>query len=1048
MPCFRFVPKLLLITVLAVLARGIFALVPPVPAYKNPPRAWEATLVESTPFTAEYSTKTMRNIPNNILVLRIQFSDKSFRSVAAHPDSLPHDAVFFDRWMIHLKDFYAEASHGAYELNYTLYPQVLTMPRPISYYGADSDERIDARLPDIIPDFLAQIDDDVNFNQYGGIIIFHAGAGQESDLDGSRTGTIWSTFLTRRRLQAAFDPNNDNYPGLVTNDGAILKNIVIIPEDEFQDYFPIPPDENADGYLFSIYGVLTHQFGHLIGLPTLYDNNSSNGYSQGIGNWGLMGTGVWNGSGYVPAQLSAYSRYLLGWEQPIVLSQNSVNNPVDMFLNHSPDAIRMYKVPISATEYFLLENRQQNPDGSIDPYSNNPSYSFKLLPDGEQEYYQNYPLLPYFDFMTNRYADSEWDFFLPGLGGPIPPGYPSPQDGSGILIWHIDENIIAANFTANFDMNHINADASHKGVDLEEADGTQNMDSSAQDVYKWGSPYDSFRDGNNDYFGNPYHNGLLSLPTSESYYGGIPLEIYDISASGNRMTFSTRFRWSLEAAYLGNNPYSAAAIDLDGNGETELFYPMSNGLIYLWENDEIVSGFPLRKMPIVQNYTWDGNTLYIPMQTATLSRLYAMSAANRIYVFTQNMAHWASHPVDIGDYLALPLNHVDAANPDSYSFSTVYLWDKAAAQTHSGINFQGVIRSNLVDFRDKLSLIYKDSGNQYWLSDINKSNWDITARSIPIPADSVIVGIFKAPILPGSEQGELLVQCRNSLYMFDTNLQLVNGFPFVHNLVAESDSSHYAPLSIADVDGNGSLDIIIGGDLSYVVLDYHGGRMSPETLSLPNSGDNIAAGVYAMDIDADGKAELVGNFSLNRLCVWENDYRMKSGYPVAFAERSHSMPFTAMDAENNWYLYSSTDNGRVFRSSLANTPLANPALAWNTEYADMLRSASIDPPALPNQYSSTELFVPGQLYIYPNPLKSIYNQKLTLNVMPTRDVSLELSIYDISGSLVYRQDAVAKAYLKNLDIFNIPANKLSSGVYIAVVKTADQSKRIKFSVEK
>ncbi|MDD3236158.1 MAG: M6 family metalloprotease domain-containing protein, partial [Candidatus Cloacimonetes bacterium] len=1015
MPCFRLAPKLFIVMILAMIARGVFALVPPVPAYKDPPRAWEATRVESTPFTADFNGKLAREIPNNILVLRIQFSDKSFRTTAAHPDSLPHDAVFFNRWMLHLKDFYAEASHGAYELDYTLYPQVLTMPNPIGYYGEDTDDSIDKRLTEIIPEFLAQIDGEVDFNQYGGLIIFHAGAGQETDIAESRTDTIWSNFLARRHLQAAFDPNNDNYPGVVTNDGSILKNIVILPEDEFHDYFPVPPDENAGGYLFSIYGVLAHQFGHLLGLPTLYDNYSDNGYSQGIGNWGLMGTGIWNASGYVPAQLSAYSRYLLGWEQPIVLSQNSTNNPLDMFLNHSPDAIRMYKVPISATEYFLVENRQQNPNGSIDPYSNQPSYSFKLLPEGEQQYYQNYPLLPYFDFMTNRYADSEWDFFLPGLGGPLPPGTTLLHDGSGILIWHIDENVIAETFTSNFDMNFINADASHKGVDLEEADGIQNMDASGQDSYKWGSPFDSFRAGNNDYFGNPSHNGLLSLPTSESYYGGIPLEIYDISASGNRMTFSTRFRWSLEAAYLGDNPYGAAAIDLDGDGQTELFYPMPNGLLYLWKNGEIASGFPSQKLPIVQSYVWDGHTAFIPMQTANLSRLYSLSTDSNQYVFTQSMAHWASHPVDLGSYLALPLNHVDAANPGNYTSSTVFIWDKTTALTHSELDFQGVIQANMVNFRDKLSLVYKDTGNQYWLSEVNLSDWAVSTRSIAIPADSVIVGIFKAPILPGSEKGELVVQCRNSLYLFDANLQPLQGFPYVHNLVAETDSSYYAPLSIADVDGNGSLDILIGGDVSMVVLDYHGGRMNPETMSLPGNGDNIAAGVYAMDIDADGKAELVGNFSLNRLCVWENDYRMKIGYPVAFAERSHSMPFVAKDTDNKWYLYSSTDNGRVFRTSLANTPLVSPALAWNTEYADLLRSASIDPSALPNLYASSDLFVPGQLYIYPNPLKSIYNQKLSLNVMPTRVVSLELSIYDISGSLVFRQEAIAKAYLKNLD---------------------------------
>ncbi len=48
--------------------------------------------------------------------------------------------------------------------------------------------------------------------------------------------------------------------------------------------------------------------------------------------------------------------------------------------------------------------------------------------------------------------------------------------GSGILIWHIDENVINANFTVNFDRNYVNSNALHKGVDLEEADGIQHSD--------------------------------------------------------------------------------------------------------------------------------------------------------------------------------------------------------------------------------------------------------------------------------------------------------------------------------------------------------------------------------------------------------------------------------------------------------------------------------------------------------------------------------------------------------------------------------------------
>ena len=92
--------------------------------------------------------------------------------------------------------------------------------------------------------------------------------------------------------------------------------------------------------------------------------------------------------------------------------------------------------------------------------------------------------------------------------------------------------------------------------------------------------------------------------------------------------------------------------------------------------------------------------------------------------------------------------------------------------------------------------------------------------------------------------------------------------------------------------------------------------------------------------------------------------------------------------------------------------------------------------------------MPGQVYIYPNPLKSIYQQKMRLNIMTSRDTELELSIYDISGTLVYRQKGYAKAYLKNLDIFDIPADKLCSGVYIAIIKSSTSSKRLKFAIEK
>ncbi|MGB4260789.1 MAG: T9SS type A sorting domain-containing protein [Candidatus Cloacimonas acidaminovorans] len=1045
MPCHIWKRITLLITI--VFVGSLSALVPPVPMYKNPPIAWQATRLEGS-FFAEGTLKTgKRNLPNNILVLRVQFSDVSFRDQAGYPDNLVHDDVFFNRWMIHLKDFFLEASHLQYELDYYIYPQVLTMPHSLSFYGADGDNDIDVDLPQILPDILALIDEEVDFSQYGGIIIFHSGTGQESDINSIRPNEIWSTFLTRKKLQKYFDPENDLYAGYPTDDGIYLTNIIIVPEDEFQDYFPSADEENAANYLFSMYGVLAHQLGHLLGLPTLYDNDDSNGISQGIGNWGLMGTGLWNGSGYVPAQLCAWSRYFLGWETPLVLFQNSDNNSVDYFLNHSPEAIRLYKVPISTTEYFLIENRQQNPDGSLDPLSNLPSYSFKLLPAGEQDYYEDNPLtpedeslLPYFNFMENTYLGSEWDFFLPGLGGPIPDNSPFQVDGSGILIWHIDENVINANFTANFNRNYVNSNALHKGVDLEEADGIQHLDTAAYNIYKWGSPYDSFRAGNNNYFGNQHHNGMLSLPTSESYYGGIPLEITDISNSGNQMTFSVNFGWRLTTSYQGINPINACAIDFDGDGKDELFFPLPNGKIYIWKNEELLSNYPIQ-LPfyIPYNYTWDGESIYLPLQRDEVCCLYKLNSAEHYYAFRSNAYSWLSHPVDIGENLALPLK----INADNNAFA-IKLYNKTDMTVASLADYSGKFIANLIHYDNQLSVVYQNAEGEYWLSEIDLSNYDKKEIKLPIPADSIIVAVFKAPI---ADTENLIIQCPNSVYCLQ-GANIVDGFPYVHNLVAASDSSFIAPLTFADVDGNGSLDILIGGESDFAIIDYSGKLMNPETQNPEPHTDFISAGIYAMDIDNDNSPEIIGNFKYNRLNIWEHNYRPKIGYPVSFAERSRTLPFVSQASDNNWYIYCATDNGLLFRNKLENKPQITPACNWICEYGNLRRSASYTKMELPNQYQTDELFVPGQVYIYPNPLKSIYRQKIQLNVMTSRDAELELSIFDISGTLVYRQKGYAKAYLKNLDIFDIPADKLCSGVYIAIIKSSTSSKRLKFAIEK
>ncbi|MDP8231139.1 MAG: hypothetical protein P9L91_00555, partial [Candidatus Zophobacter franzmannii] len=638
------------------------AIVPPHPLYKGVISQEDNSVSERFDLSAKVDPDPL---PNQILVFRVDFPDKEFVSEEQYPDNLVHDYSYFKKLMTHVSDYWFDASHGNYELyeNIRLYENVIRMPHNYGWYG--NDETNDENMVRYFEDLIVLTDDDIDFSQYQGFMTIYAGAGQESDIDQARTDEIWSTFLSKKDLREINDPDNENYEGIPTNDGVFMKELAVVAELEFQDYFPTEEPESLS-YLFSNFGVTLHQFGKLLGLPTLFDNVSSNGRSQGIGNYGIMGSGSWNGNGYIPALPSAWSRYYLGWENAIELSVDQTDVQIDQMLNKFHMNPLMYKVSISDTEYFLIECRAQNPDGDF--YNGVAGFSFDLVPG--QPYYPpdpnnpDAPLQPRFDFMLNSYKNCDWDIALPGLGGPaVGTTY---QDNSGIFIWHIDELVIDEFFTPDYESNHVNAIATHKGVDLEEADGVQDMDTSQMNPNIYGGPFDSFRANNNDYFGFDTHDGVLSIPTADSYYGGVPFEVYDISSQGNTMNFSVRFQWSLSTNFVGENTIPAASLDYDGDGVSEIFYPMPNGSYYLWQDEEQFPGFPdSGGSAITELYSYDPdfNRILIPYGINIVSllslELGATTTVDTLNGELSEFKKWAGPPVVTPNEYILPLNHTN-----------------------------------------------------------------------------------------------------------------------------------------------------------------------------------------------------------------------------------------------------------------------------------------------------------------------------------------------------------------------------------------------------
>jgi M6 family metalloprotease-like protein len=99
--------------------------------------------------------------------------------------------------------------------------------------------------------------------------------------------------------------------------------------------------------------VFCHEFGHMLGLPDLYERPESPG-SEGVGVWCAMANQQPNGK---PQHFSAWCKEKLGWVKPKMIDprvpQKIILGPIES------DPTQCLKVMVRAdgSEYFLLENR-------------------------------------------------------------------------------------------------------------------------------------------------------------------------------------------------------------------------------------------------------------------------------------------------------------------------------------------------------------------------------------------------------------------------------------------------------------------------------------------------------------------------------------------------------------------------------------------------------------------------------------------------------------------------------------------------------------------
>ncbi len=479
-----------------------------------------------------------------ILVIRVSFSDLDF---------LPyHDGDYFRNELRHMEEYFSGASLGRFTLDCLLADEVITLPFPEAYYG--DNVPWDLRVPEILMTAVDSVDSFYDFSLVDGCAIIHSGQGRETDIFGDSQYQLWSGFIDPEDMEILL-ADTLGTPGVPTDDGGgetfYIDNVMVLPEDAAQD-----------GWFYGALGIYVYQVGKRLGMVSLYDSTPS-GFpdSQGIGNFGLMSYGLYNALGWIPGFPCAFQRYLMGWLDPVEISDDCVAGLTDVN-SSSPGDTSLVLIRISPSEYFLVANRLHDTD--LDG-------EFDFIDINGNGYPEN----------SDTLQGAEFDYFLTGTTDieEIVGTDTLTVTGGGIKIWHIDERVIIDRLSNG---SNINDDPLLKGVDLEEADGVQDMDRRGGD-YSYGSFLDSFREGVNTVF-----NGS-SLPSS-CRNDGLPsgLSISSISSRAHRMTMKIRFDQpgGAEMAVIDGDIDGASPVapDISGDGTKELVVAASSeaaGRIYM-----------------------------------------------------------------------------------------------------------------------------------------------------------------------------------------------------------------------------------------------------------------------------------------------------------------------------------------------------------------------------------------------------------------------------------------------------------------------------------
>ncbi|MDX1642142.1 MAG: hypothetical protein R3220_10620, partial [Balneolaceae bacterium] len=572
-------------------------------------------------------------------------------------DALPHNQSYFEAHLEFARNYFETVSGGKISIDVEVLPDVYRLDKKMADYSPTGENPDLSIMADFVMDVWNKVGESgeisTDFGEADNIafVIFHAGIGRDIELTGTNLDKtpqdLPSFYLNKETLSDFLD--DDSFSGFPIDGGNLLvDNSLILPRtltragtDAAGNQFILP---------LSINGLLAAQIGSHLGLPDLFNTQTG---ESGIGRFGLMdGAGIFSYNGLFPPEPSAWEKMFLGWSLPFNLeyeNENSVQLPASSL--HQDESIA--KISISNDEYFLVENRHRNPAGdgiTINIKKSDGTYTQQTFTNEDEEFINQEPG---FDDMLEPGVVvnvSNFDFSLPG-GIAVSNNSENMILNGGILIWHIDEGIIEEKLNRT----GVNDNPALRGVDLEEADGAQDIGRPTpiglfqNDVN--GSPFDFWWSGNDarvitqadtiQFYENRF--GPDTTPNNDSNSGAPSyFEIFDFSDNLPVAVFKIR----------PLNPHADLYELWDDKSDLEI-KTFSNS------DNEYWNRYPLASQPItIENEEWiilpgyDGIQFYHPENRFLTEKLISTESLQQPYI-QDDFFTVAETPLELTDQLSI-----------------------------------------------------------------------------------------------------------------------------------------------------------------------------------------------------------------------------------------------------------------------------------------------------------------------------------------------------------------------------------------------------------